>query len=222
MLKYLNQKNKNGIINKMKNIYFYWKRLLDIILSIIALILFSPLFLIIFLINKIDNNKGPLLYKQVRIGYHHKPFRIYKFRTMVEDADKILKNNPKLYAQYVKNNYKLENDPRITKFGKWLRKTSLDEIPQFLNILYGDMSIIGPRPIVRKELEKEYSKSEADKLLSVKPGAMGLWQATGRSNISYPKRAKLELSYVEQVSFLFDVKIFFKNILSIFKHEGAY
>lgn len=222
MLKYLNQKNKNGIINKMKNIYFYWKRLLDIILSIIALILFSPLFLIIFLINKIDNNKGPLLYKQVRIGYHHKPFRIYKFRTMVEDADKILKNNPKLYAQYVKNNYKLENDPRITKFGKWLRKTSLDEIPQFLNILYGDMSIIGPRPIVRKELEKEYSKSETDKLLSVKPGAMGLWQATGRSNISYPKRAKLELSYVEQVSFLFDVKIFFKNILSIFKHEGAY
>lgn len=206
----------------MKNIYFYWKRLLDIILSSIALILFSPLFLIIFLIDKTGTNKGPLLYKQVRIGYHHKPFRIYKFRTMVKDADKILKNNPKLYAQYIKNNYKLENDPRITKFGKWLRKTSLDEIPQFLNILYGDMSIIGPRPIVRKELEKEYSKNEADKLLSVKPGAMGLWQATGRSNISYPKRAKLELSYVDQVSFLFDVKIFFKNILSIFKHEGAY
>lgn len=206
----------------MKKNYLFWKRFLDILLSIIALICFSPLFLFTFMVDLVGDNKGPLFYKQTRIGYHHKPFKIYKFRSMVVNAEEVLKSNPKLYQEYVKNNYKLEHDPRITKFGGWLRKTSLDEIPQFINILQGNMTLIGPRPIVKNELEDEYTKEQADKLLSVKPGAMGLWQANGRSNIPYPERCDIELSYIDRASLTFDTKIFFKNIFSILKHDGAY
>ncbi|MCF0119728.1 MAG: sugar transferase, partial [Limosilactobacillus mucosae] len=127
-----------------------------------------------------------------------------------------------LYEKYVENNYKLEpdEDPRITNLGRWLRRTSIDEIPQFINILKGDMSIVGPRPVVKEEL-KEYG-DRVDKFLSVKPGAMGLWQASGRSNIGYPERCDLELSYVDHASYWYDVKIMFKNIISIFKNTGAY
>lgn len=206
----------------MKKNYLFWKRFLDILLSIIALICFSPLFLFTFIVDLVGENKGPLFYKQTRIGYHHKPFKIYKFRSMVVNAEEVLKSDPKLYQEYVKNNYKLEHDPRITKFGGWLRKTSLDEIPQFINILQGNMTLIGPRPIVKNELEDEYTQEQADKLLSVKPGAMGLWQANGRSNIPYPERCDIELSYVDKASLTFDTKIFFKNIFSILKHDGAY
>lgn len=113
-----------------------------------------------------------------------------------------------------------EEDPQITPIGRWMRRTSVDELPQFINILKGDMSIIGPRPVVEKELD-EYG-DRVDKLLSVKPGAMGLWQATGRSNIGYPERCDVKLGYVDHVSFGDDVVIFFKTIISIFKKEGAY
>lgn len=140
---------------------------------------------------------------------------------MIVDAEKKLKNNPVLYKKYVANNYKLapDEDPRITKIGKWLRKTSLDEIPQFINILKGDMSLIGPRPVVPIEL-KEYD--DVDKLLSVKPGAMGLWQAEGRSEIGYPERAKIEMKYVDNIGLLFDLKIMVRNLWNIFKGKGAY
>lgn len=141
---------------------------------------------------------------------------------MIVNADEILHANPELYQKYVDNNYKLEpeEDPRVTKLGHWLRKTSIDEIPQFINILRGEMSIIGPRPVVKEELV-EYG-DRVDKFLSVKPGAMGLWQASGRSNIGYPERCDLELSYVDLASYWFDIKIMFKNIISIFKSTGAY
>lgn len=141
---------------------------------------------------------------------------------MVENADQILKENPELYKKYVDNNYKLpvSEDPRITKLGAWLRKTSIDEIPQFINILKGEMSIIGPRPVVKAELA-EYG-DQVDKFLSVRPGAMGLWQASGRSNIPYPERAHIELEYVDKASLWFDFKIMIKNIISIFKGVGAY
>ena len=127
-----------------------------------------------------------------------------------------------LYKKYVANNYKLEpeEDPRITRLGRWLRKTSIDEIPQFLNILRGEMSIIGPRPVVKAELS-EYG-DRVDKFLSVKPGAMGLWQSSGRSNIPYPERCDVELEYVDKASLAFDTEIMFKNVISIFKSEGAY
>lgn len=209
-------------IKQQPKTYLFWKRFFDIVLSSIALVCFSPVFLVVFILSCFGNNKGPLFYKQVRIGWHGKPFKIYKFRSMVVNADTILENDPDLYAKYVANNYKLEpeEDPRITRLGRWLRKTSIDEIPQFLNILRGEMSIIGPRPVVKAELS-EYG-SRVDKFLSVKPGAMGLWQSSGRSNIPYPERCDVELEYVDKASFKFDIQIMFKNIISIFKSDGAY
>lgn len=209
-------------VKKQSLVYLFFKRLTDIILSIIALICFSPLFLFIFIASRFGENKGPVFFKQVRIGKNGKPFKIYKFRSMVVGADEILHKDQKLYEKYLNNNYKLEpdEDPRITKLGAWLRRTSIDEIPQFINTFKGDMSIIGPRPIVKEELA-EYG-DRVDKFLSVKPGAMGLWQASGRSNIGYPERCDMELSYVDRASYWFDCKIMFKNVISIFKHTGAY
>lgn len=150
--------------------------MIDIVVSFVALICFSPIFLGVYVLNSVYGNRGPLLYKQIRIGKNHKAFKIYKFRSMIVNADKVLHENPELYQKYLKNNYKLEpdEDPRITKIGKWLRKSSVDEIPQFINILAGTMSLIGPRPVVEEELH-EYGDC-IDKFLSVKPGAMGIWQ----------------------------------------------
>lgn len=209
-------------VKKQSLVYLFFKRLTDIILSIIALICFSPLFLFVFIASRFGENKGPVFFKQVRIGKNGKPFKIYKFRSMVVGADEILHKDHKLYEKYLNNNYKLEpdEDPRITKLGAWLRRTSIDEIPQFINTFKGDMSIIGPRPIVKEELA-EYG-DRVDKFLSVKPGAMGLWQASGRSNIGYPERCDMELSYVDRASYWFDCEIMFKNVISIFKHTGAY
>lgn len=209
-------------IKQQSKVYLFWKRFFDIVLSCIALVCFSPIFLIAYILSCFGENKGPLFYKQVRIGWHGKPFKIYKFRSMVVNADTILENDPELYAKYVANNYKLEpeEDPRITRLGRWMRKTSIDEIPQFLNILHGEMSIIGPRPVVKAELA-EYG-DRVDKFLSVKPGAMGLWQSSGRSNIPYPERCDVELEYVDKASLLFDAKIMIKNIISIFRSDGAY
>lgn len=209
-------------VKKQSPVYLFFKRLTDIVLSLGALIVFSPIFLFIFIASRFGKNKGPVFFKQVRIGKNGKPFKIYKFRSMVVGADELLHQNHELYAKYVKNNYKLEpdEDPRVTKLGAWLRRTSIDEIPQFINTLKGDMSIIGPRPVVKEEL-KEYG-DRVDKFLSVKPGAMGLWQASGRSNVGYPERCDMELSYVDNASYWFDCKIMFKNIISIFKHTGAY
>lgn len=165
-------------------------------------------------------NRGPLFYKQKRVGQYGKEFNMYKFRSMVVDADKKLKSNEELYSLYVSNNYKLEpeDDPRITNFGKFLRRTSLDEFPQFINVLKGDMSLVGPRPVVREEL-REYDE---EKLLSVKPGIMGLWQAQGRSDVGYPERANIEMNYVDKASLSFDFKILMKNVLIVIKKDGVY
>ncbi|MCC3238050.1 sugar transferase, partial [Pediococcus acidilactici] len=150
-----------------------------------------------------------------RMGLHGEKFGMYKFRSMVVDADKKLRADKELYKKYVANNYKLEpaDDPRITKIGAFLRKTSIDEIPQFINVLKGDMSLVGPRPVIEAELV-EY---DAEKLLSVKPGAMGLWQASGRSEIGYPERAEIEMEYIDNASLGFDFKIMFMNLVNIFK-----
>lgn len=209
-------------IKKQSLTYLFFKRLTDIILSFLALICFSPVFLFVWIADQLGDNKGPLFFKQTRIGKNGKPFKIYKFRSMVVNADEILHANIRLYEKYVENNYKLEpdEDPRITKLGRWLRRTSIDEIPQFINILKGEMSIVGPRPVVKEELS-EYG-DRVDKFLSVKPGAMGLWQSSGRSNVGYPERCDMELSYVDHASYWYDVKIMFKNIISIFKSTGAY
>lgn len=205
-------------------LYRFFKRLFDILISGVMLIILIPVFIVFSVIYLIGENKGPLFYRQVRVGRNGELFKMYKFRSMVVNADKKLLANKELYAKYVANSYKLPDgeDPRVTKFGRFIRKNSLDELPQFINIFIGNMSIIGPRPIVEKELTEYETKERIDKLLSVTPGAMGYWQAIGRSNIEYPERCEIELYYVDHASLGFDIKIMFKNVISIFKHDGAF
>ncbi|ASN61545.1 sugar transferase [Latilactobacillus curvatus] len=215
---------KGESIESLSFSYRIIKRFFDIIISGVMLIIIIPVFAVFSGIYLIGENKGPLFYRQVRVGRNGKKFKMYKFRSMVVDADKKLLENKELYAKYVANSYKLPagEDPRVTKFGSFIRRTSLDELPQFINIFKGDMSIIGPRPIVEEELAEYETAERINKLLSVTPGAMGYWQAIGRSNIEYPERCEVELYYVDHASLLFDFQIIFKNIVSIFKNDGAY
>ena len=206
---------------KEKPIFFFIKRCIDIILSLLGLIILSPVFLLIaFLIKK--ENHGNVFYKHKRIGHMNKDIYIYKFRSMTnkyKTFDEFYQTLSDEQKQEWDENFKLENDPRITKIGKFIRKTSLDELPQIINILKGDMSIIGPRPVVNDEIEK-YGNQKA-KFLSVKPGLTGYWAANGRSATTYEDRIKLELYYIDHCSLLLDIKIFFKTILSVLKKEGA-
>lgn len=202
--------------------YLIAKRLIDVVFALLGLIILSPIFLIVFVILKIDSPASPAFFKQERVGRYGKPFAIYKFRSMVPNAEAILKADPELYQKYVDNGYKLpkKEDPRITSLGAFLRRSSIDELPQFWNMLRGDMSLVGPRPIVTEEL-KEYGY-QVDLFLSVRPGALGLWQASGRSLIEYPERTKIELEYVANAGFWYDIGIVFRNVIAIFKSEGAY
>ncbi|MGR8809468.1 sugar transferase [Leuconostoc citreum] len=202
--------------------YLVAKRLIDVVFALLGLIILSPMFLIVFVILKIDSPASPAFFKQERVGRYGKPFAIYKFRSMVPNAEAILKADPELYQKYVDNGYKLpkKEDPRITSLGVFLRRSSIDELPQFWNMLRGDMSLVGPRPIVTEEL-KEYG-DQVDLFLSVRPGALGLWQASGRSLIEYPERTKIELEYVANAGFWYDIGIVFRNVIAIFKSEGAY
>lgn len=201
-----------------KKVYIKIKRVIDVILASVALILLSPLFAIIAIAIKIDS-KGPVFFAHKRIGKNGKIIKLYKFRSMVINAEELIKSfTPEQMREY-KENYKLTNDPRITKVGKFLRKTSLDELPQLINIINGDLSIIGPRPLVADELEK-YGVNK-DKFLSVTPGLTGYWAANGRSNTTYEQRMEMELYYIDNLSLKMDIKVFFKTILSVLKKEGA-
>jgi len=200
------------------NTYLVIKRILDVFLAIIGLILLSPFFLLVGIIIKIDS-KGSVFFAHNRIGKNGKPFKMYKFRTMYKNAQEMIKDFTEEQKKEWEENYKLKDDPRITKVGNILRKTSLDELPQIWNIIKGDLSIIGPRPVVTEELEK-YGKNK-EKFLSVTPGLTGYWQANGRSDTSYEERMEMELYYVDHISWKLDVKIFFKTIISVIKKEGA-
>jgi len=202
--------------------FLFSKRCIDILLAILGLIVTSPLFILIALLYLFGESKGQVFFKQQRYGKSGKKFNIYKFRSMVVNADEKLKSNKLLYEKYLLNNYKLEQeeDPRITKIGRFLRKTSLDELPQLINVLKGEMSIVGPRPIVDEELI-EY-KHLKDDFLSVKPGITGYWQISGRSEVGYPERVDLELYYVYHQSLLLDIKIILKTVVVVFLKKGAY
>jgi exopolysaccharide production protein ExoY len=202
--------------------YLFTKRLIDIIGATVGL-LFTFLFLIIFSFFYLRGiNKGQIFFKQVRIGQDGKKFYIYKFRSMIVDAEKRLKEDYQLYQKYLDNNFKLEQDedPRITPFGRFIRKTSLDELPQFINVLKGDMSLVGPRPVVEKELN-EYKNKKQD-FLSVKPGITGYWQVCGRSDVGYPQRVEIELFYVYNKSLFLDLKILIKTVIQVVIRKGAY
>ncbi len=199
-------------------IYRGFKRITDIVLGCVGLVLLSPVFLILAICIKIDS-KGPVIFAHKRIGKNGKEFDMYKFRSMYENAEEMIEKFSEEQKREWQENFKLENDPRITKMGNFLRRTSLDELPQIVNIIKGDLSIIGPRPVIDEELEK-YGKNK-DKFLSITPGLTGYWQANGRSNTTYEERMQMELYYIDNQSLLLDIKIFFKTIVSVLKKEGA-
>lgn len=202
----------------LKNQYQITKRTADVLVSLIGLIFLSPLFIIISIAVKLDS-KGPAFFVHKRIGKDGKIINVYKFRTMVDNAEGLIRKFTPEQLKKFNENFKLEDDPRITKIGKFLRKTSLDELPQLLNILKGDLSIIGPRPIVSNELER-YGKNK-EKFLSVTPGLTGYWAANGRSCTTYEERMQMELYYVDNISLKTDIEIFFKTIILVLKREGA-
>ena len=203
---------------KPKPAYDFVKRVLDIVCSLIALILLSPAFLILAILVK-TTSEGPVFFAHRRVGRGGKEIKIYKFRSMVTNAEELIKQfTPEQKAEYEKN-FKLENDPRITKIGGFMRKTSLDELPQLINILKGDLSIVGPRPVM--DVETRIYGNYRDMLLSVKPGLTGFWAANGRSATSYKRRRAMEIYYVKNRSLLLDAKIIFKTFISVFKGEGA-
>ena len=188
------------------------KRTGDIVFSLAVLTLGSPLFLVLGMLVKLTS-RGPVFYVQQRVGRDYRSFGVVKFRTMRRDADhvlgRILAQSPDL-AEEFRNDYKLRNDPRITPLGKFLRRSSLDELPQFLNVLRGEMSVVGPRPIVRDELER-YGSS-MDEVLAVRPGLTGLWQVSGRNNLSYATRVKLDVLYARHRNIWMDLRIILRTI----------
>ena len=207
-----------GERNKNRRFYHLVKRMIDIVLSLFGLVLISPFVVIIAIHIKIDS-KGPVFFKHHIIGKNGKPFSMYKFRTMKDGAEAMINDFTPEQLEEWRENFKLKDDPRITRIGKFLRKTSLDELPQLINILRGDMSIVGPRPIIEVELE-EYG-NDKDEFLSIRPGLTGWWASNGRSEISYPERCSYELYYVRNESFWLDVKIMFLSVFSVFLHKGA-
>lgn len=202
-------------------IYRFVKRTFDIISSGLVLIVFSWLFIIIALVVKFSDG-GKIIYKHERMGKNGKHIHISKFRSMKPGADKLEKMlTPEQLEQY-KREFKVDGDPRITKVGKFLRKTSLDELPQIWDIFCGRISVVGPRPLMEDEVRDKYG-ADAAKLLSVKPGMIGWWAANGRSNVTYEsgERQALELYYVDHCSIWMDIRIMFKSIISVFRGDGA-
>jgi Undecaprenyl-phosphate galactose phosphotransferase WbaP len=200
------------------------KRLFDILFSLSVLILFFPVYLILALLIALSS-EGPIFYVQERVGKNYKRFNCIKFRTMVSNADEILvqmmETSPQLRQEF-ETSFKLKQDPRITKIGQFLRITSLDEFPQFWNVLKGDMSVVGPRPLVAEELPK-YG-NHINQVLTIRPGITGLWQVSGRNDIPYPQRVQIDLHYVKFRNFWLDLWIILKTIDVVIlpKNNGAY
>lgn len=204
--------------NEKIRLYSVTKKSMDLILSFIGLILLIPVFLILAILVKLDS-KGPVFYAHTRKGKNRSDIKIYKFRTMYSNSDEIFDSFSDEQKEEYYKNFKLDNDPRVTKVGDFLRRTSLDEIPQLINVLKGDLSLVGPRPIVEKEICK-YGQY-ADKLFSVIPGITGYWQSHGRSDTSYEERIEMDMYYIDNKSILLDIKIMFKTVISVIKKEGA-
>lgn len=210
--------SETSVFYKKKPLFDFAKRVCDLVLSVAAAVLLIPVFLIIAVIIKLTS-KGPVFFVHKRVGKNGKEIGIIKFRSMVVNAEELIKKFTPEQKREFEENFKLDDDPRVTKIGKFLRKTSLDELPQLINIIKGDLSIIGPRPVTKAEVEM-YGRHKAA-LLSVKPGLTGFWAANGRSNTSYNRRMAMELYYVKYRSICLDIKILFKTVLSVFKGEGA-
>jgi lipopolysaccharide/colanic/teichoic acid biosynthesis glycosyltransferase len=217
--------------NEIEKSAFYYisKRIIDIVFALILLVVFTPIILLVAIWIKFDSDGPVLADTPERVGEGGKPFKMFKFRSMVQNAHEILRENPKyakLFDTYKKGSYKLRNDPRITRAGKFIRKYSLDEIPQFMNVLKGDMSLVGPRayyPDELREQQKNYphTKEAVKVVLSVKPGITGYWQVSGRSEINFDKRIQMDADYVHKSSVFYDLWIITKTPWAMISAKGA-
>lgn len=202
------------------------KRLFDVLFSSVVLFFGLPLFIFLAVLIKCSS-KGPIFYRNLRLGKNGQLFTFWKFRSMYCDADsrleQLLKQHPKLHKEWQRS-FKLKKDPRLTYIGKFIRKTSLDELPQFWNVLKGDLSIVGPRPYLPREEHriKELIGNGIDILLSAKPGLTGIWQTSGRSSLPFEKRLELDLIYIQTHSFLLDIQLIIKTIPEIIAPKGAF
>ncbi|WP_270273434.1 sugar transferase [Enterococcus casseliflavus] len=199
--------------------YLFCKRIVDILGSFIGLIVLSPVFLYVAFKIKQEDPSGPVFFSQNRVGKNGQIFKMYKFRSMCVDAEQklndLLKHNEIEGAMF-----KMKDDPRVTKIGKFIRKTSIDELPQFWNVLKGDMSLVGPRPPLTREVN-DYTEYDKQRLY-VKPGCTGLWQISGRNHVGFTEMVEMDISYIQKSSMLFDLKVIFRTILVIIKPNGAY
>lgn len=211
--------NANYTEYKKSKLYEITKRLMDISLSLIAIIFLMPIFIIVAIAIKIEDPKGKIIFTQERNGVYPTTFKMYKFRSMVHNAEELLEelNNQNELTGPV---FKMKEDPRITKVGKFIRKTSIDELPQLFNILKGDMSLVGPRPPIPREVEK-YNEYQLQRL-SVKPGLTCIWQVSGRNSIDFEQWIELDLQYIRERSILLDIKLIFKTFFVLFGDKNAY
>lgn len=210
----------------MTMLYDFLKRIIDLMGALVGITVLSPIFILVSLSIKFDSI-GPILADTPkRVGQNGKLFKMYKFRSMVQNAHEILEQNPLLLEEYKKNNYKIFDDPRVTKIGKFIRRFSIDEFPQFFNILKGEMSLVGPRAYYPFELEEQQLKYPESRkyvkvILSGKPGLTGLWQVSGRSEIDFDQRVKMDAGYVQKRSIFFDLWLILKTIPAVLTGRGA-
>ena len=216
-------RNSAGKINDKDYLKLVLKRIIDVSGAIIFFALFGPLYLILWWC-VIKTTGGPAIYKHKRVGLNGREFYCLKFRSMVINSDEILKTlletDPNALIEW-NSTFKLKNDPRITNFGRFIRKSSLDELPQFWNVLRGDMSLVGPRPVVRKELDLYYGPHASIYTL-VRPGITGPWQVGGRSDLSYAERVALDTNYVRRWTVIGDFILIAKTVIAVFKRRGSY
>lgn len=204
-------------INREKAIYRICKRGLDILVSVAVLSGLALLFAVVAILIRLTS-PGPVFFRHMRLGQDGREFPCIKFRTMVADAEEQLRGSPHLLAQF-EEKFKIEDDPRVTRLGRFLRRTSIDELPQFFQVLLGDMTLIGPRPVVRNELSR-YGVYQ-NKRLSVRPGLSGLWQVCGRTDTSYDERLWLDMYYIDHRCFSLDVLILFLTVIAVIRGRGA-
>lgn len=201
------------------NTYLFFKRLIDVLGSLVGILILSPLFILIALLIKVEDPKGSIFFKQTRLGENENPFYMFKFRSMVANAEE-------LKATLIKQNeaegpvFKIKKDPRVTKLGSFIRKTSIDELPQLFNVLKGEMSLVGPRPPLPIEV-KQYSEHEKQRL-KVTPGLTCYWQVSGRSNIGFNEWVELDLKYIRDRSLIIDMKLILRTIFVLFGSKNAY
>lgn len=211
----------SGVVGHRRNlrIYLFSKRIVDMLGAALGLLALTPLFIVIAILIKLEDPRGPVFFSQTRIGKNEIPFKMYKFRSMVSNAEQLLEE---LLSQNEISGamFKMKEDPRITRVGKFIRKTSIDELPQLWNVLRGDMSIVGPRPPLTREVA-EYSSYDKQRL-KVTPGCTGLWQVSGRNSLGFEEMVELDIQYIQRRGFLYDLAIILKTIRLLAGSKDAY